>query len=1224
MGCPLSQNQKITVAHYPQTKERKRKKTGSSIAFGTQISTQPIQEQHLHSEWRDANDPRSLANVSPMLYNPSVSSPTFLDKDFKDREEVNIRKMTREESFREFSFKAPSDSMTSVDMRDVTFYRQPSGQLKGDNRSVLKLDGSVLQIRPSGFLINKAESKLKRFDSLREKKQTLGSEYKIKIETVAKSAENLENIPSSRSSIRNDSPTEMRISQEERDKVKNTAFSGNTNLAKHLLVVPEESRIDESIREEPSKQQGRKSILSDIDFLPTLENIKRRGSELDVKNIWIIPEVRKNNSPTLQFSNNNINEVTESITTTNQNIQNNSLKNAGSNGNTSIIVSKEPASSNPFEEYRINITNASSDECESYTYRWEPSPKNSNYSKSMPNHRKVSSENFGSKRFDQLDEPVKSRQDSFRDQLAKKNGRHDSDLKHASHTKKNETQDSKNSSNYLQQAVPTKSNSVRHIQNQLLAAGSGEAKQIPDEVTPRETSVEISKNTSSKSNRNLLDPNPNSPHKEEVNNSTTTMAISFVSLEKLKPKAQKKFNSNLLDLLAPKNKTPTNTSLKALSKVPSKVGTDYFEEVSNLSIRTPQRSPPTTNIRGKQSDEILYKFTEENANGGSGQDAINMEEWGATLVSKLQGLNNIDFMRETDTISPIASSLQQFHDTHGIPNKRPEMHLNFHKSFLDVSQYTEDPTIYDMEDDISNFDMDNYTFYENIREVEIDDNQGINVYEGTGYLRPQPPSNHQSIKMSRFGSRRGTLSKSKSVNYDELMSTSIKNSPVLQTRTIDQSGESQKLLRKYSKPSTSSNLASAGSGVSPLSANSTSETSPSNHFPTQLRKRLFKQGRQSKSQVIARDVDKSLEEERQNRLNQYVLKEDIGRGMLGEVKKAINTDTQNGRAVKIILKSNLKPEVTGKAENNNCSQLEMDLALLKKIDHQNIVKVYEVINDPKEDKLYFITELVGKGISTSQSYSANQLRGLLEEVKEENEVSTERTRLRSIPDEKARTYFRDLLSAIDYLHNTANVIHGNLKLENLLISSMDTLKISDYYITHLIQNPNNTVQNNHHTESFLPPESWLESCLEDKSVDIWGIGSLLYYFLYGKCPFTANSAFELRSKMLESEVEIPNLEYDPRIVKLIKACLQKDPNKRITLREIMRNPWVTKDGQEPLFSSEYERLEITEEDVQQALTQKAESSLSPSNNKTPQSHKRSRFSIQGAFPLHSEFGKKIS
>ena len=145
------------------------------------------------------------------------------------------------------------------------------------------------------------------------------------------------------------------------------------------------------------------------------------------------------------------------------------------------------------------------------------------------------------------------------------NARHDSDPKQAK-----KMEESKNSSHYLQQGVPTKSTSVRNIQNQLLTTGNNESKQALDEVTipiqityPRETSVEISKNTSSKSNRNLLDPNPNSPHKEEGNNSTTTttMAISFVSVEKLKPKAQKKFNSNLPDLVAPKNKAPTNSSL---------------------------------------------------------------------------------------------------------------------------------------------------------------------------------------------------------------------------------------------------------------------------------------------------------------------------------------------------------------------------------------------------------------------------------------------------------------------------------------------------------------------------------------------------------------------------------------------------------------------------------------------------------------------------------------
>lgn len=219
MGCPLSQNQKITVADYPRTKIRKRSKAGSNGGFGTQVSTQPFNEHNLHTEWKDSHDQRSTFNASPMLFSPSLTSPSFMDKDFRERDKEELRKMTREESFREFSFKAQSDSMTSVDPKDMTFYRQPSGQMKIDSQgrnNLLRLDGNVMYVRPSGFLVNKAEHQLKRFDSMREKKQTLGSEYKITIEGVAKSAEDLGNIPSSRSSIRNDSPTETRPSQEEK------------------------------------------------------------------------------------------------------------------------------------------------------------------------------------------------------------------------------------------------------------------------------------------------------------------------------------------------------------------------------------------------------------------------------------------------------------------------------------------------------------------------------------------------------------------------------------------------------------------------------------------------------------------------------------------------------------------------------------------------------------------------------------------------------------------------------------------------------------------------------------------------------------------------------------------------------------------------------------------------------------------------------------------------
>jgi [calcium/calmodulin-dependent protein kinase] kinase len=108
------------------------------------------------------------------------------------------------------------------------------------------------------------------------------------------------------------------------------------------------------------------------------------------------------------------------------------------------------------------------------------------------------------------------------------------------------------------------------------------------------------------------------------------------------------------------------------------------------------------------------------------------------------------------------------------------------------------------------------------------------------------------------------------------------------------------------------------------------------------------------------------------------------------------------------------------------------------MDHENIVKLFEVIDDPDNDKLYLVMELVKKGALGSKTY-----------WKCENIDISEDSSTPLVPLEKLRKYARDFLKGLNYLHNYAKIFHRDIKPDNLLIDEFDTLKIADFGVSSL-------------------------------------------------------------------------------------------------------------------------------------------------------------------------------
>jgi serine/threonine protein kinase len=135
------------------------------------------------------------------------------------------------------------------------------------------------------------------------------------------------------------------------------------------------------------------------------------------------------------------------------------------------------------------------------------------------------------------------------------------------------------------------------------------------------------------------------------------------------------------------------------------------------------------------------------------------------------------------------------------------------------------------------------------------------------------------------------------------------------------------------------------------------------------------------------------------------------------VKYGINKETGERVAIKIISKAKL-------AKQNMEKQTKKEILIMKRINHPNIVKLFDVYQT--KTKLYLIMELVTGG-------------ELFEKIAQEGKLS----------ESQSRRYFQQLIDAIDYMHNIG-VCHRDLKPENILIDEDDCIHISDFGLSAVI------------------------------------------------------------------------------------------------------------------------------------------------------------------------------
>lgn len=313
-------------------------------------------------------------------------------------------------------------------------------------------------------------------------------------------------------------------------------------------------------------------------------------------------------------------------------------------------------------------------------------------------------------------------------------------------------------------------------------------------------------------------------------------------------------------------------------------------------------------------------------------------------------------------------------------------------------------------------------------------------------------------------------------------------------------------------------------------------------------------------------------------INKYEIIREIGRGVHGKVKLALDLSSNEYVAMKIIERNSRKR--LGRNETSSQEQkIRREIAILKKCIHPHVVRLREVMDDPMSRKIYLILEYMDGG-----------------------EV------IWRTPDDKpaltiwqARSTFRDVVLGLEYLHYQG-IIHRDIKPANLLWTKNHVVKISDFGVSYSNTCYDLSAEENElelaktaGTPAFFAPELCYcdpsKRCTITKAIDIWALGITLYCLLFGCCPFTADGEYELMNVILTKPLEIPSTPpICDKAKNLLKRLLEKDPNNRITLEEIKRHPWLLEDICDPenwvkeTDPKNYQLLEVTQQEVDGAVS----------------------------------------
>ena len=254
----------------------------------------------------------------------------------------------------------------------------------------------------------------------------------------------------------------------------------------------------------------------------------------------------------------------------------------------------------------------------------------------------------------------------------------------------------------------------------------------------------------------------------------------------------------------------------------------------------------------------------------------------------------------------------------------------------------------------------------------------------------------------------------------------------------------------------------------------------------------------------------------------FSFKDELGEGTFGHVRLAINKQTGEKVAIKILEKKKI-------LEFEDKIRVEREIKILKCLRHPNIVHLYSVVQTM--DNLYIIMEYA-RGI---------ELFDFIAKRKRIDEIT-------------ACQIYQQIISGLEYLHKN-NIVHRDIKPENLIINKKTKeLKIVDFGLSNMFNTEKRLLSSSCGSPSYAAPEMLQGHKYRPQPVDVWSSGIVLYAMICGYLPFEDENNDLLYRKICIGKFSIPE-HVSSNCKDLLKKILVTDPIKRITIKQIKNHPW---------------------------------------------------------------------
>uniref|UniRef100_A0A915A4C6 Protein kinase domain-containing protein n=2 Tax=Parascaris univalens TaxID=6257 RepID=A0A915A4C6_PARUN len=226
----------------------------------------------------------------------------------------------------------------------------------------------------------------------------------------------------------------------------------------------------------------------------------------------------------------------------------------------------------------------------------------------------------------------------------------------------------------------------------------------------------------------------------------------------------------------------------------------------------------------------------------------------------------------------------------------------------------------------------------------------------------------------------------------------------------------------------------------------------------------------------------------------YISKDVIGRGTYSIVRRAYSERHNKDVALKIVDKRSQSDFII--------RFLPRELDIVQRLHHQNIVDVFEIIQ----------SESI---VCIAQEYAAGG--DLLKKIKKQGRIN----------EDHSRFYFRQLVEALMYLKKI-EVVHRDLKCENLFLDLCDNIKLGDFGFSRIMHNGDES-----HTfcgsRAYVAPEVLRSRSYSGFTVDLWSAGVVLFVMVTGLMPYDDRYP----KKMVEKQMQH---RYTSRAVMKITMC----------------------------------------------------------------------------------------